>query len=1282
MNYARCLLVLFVLGAASAVASDIGHEIADAVDVASYQHYLDDMLYTHYGDNRGRYGPEHDLARDAIAAEFARLGYEVEYEPVPFIEMYYNVVAVKRGRLAPDSYYLVGAHYDSADNPGADDDASGVAGLLELARVFADYDTGYSLVLVAFDLEITNLEGSQQSAALRRADDILGMIQLEMIAWDFGNYRMTIHAADSAASPALATELESAFKEYGGDLVGLIGTICSVSDEWSFGRAGFPACKLIERRFTNNPCANLPCDSVDEPDYINYAMASDAVRAVGGFLADRLMTFHRDDCNQDGVSDALQILQNPDLDCNGNGFLDECEPGGAQDCNQNGVSDLCDIFNGTSVDIDQNLIPDECQPQRHVPAEYGTIQAALDAAEPGDVIIVADDTYRGPGNIDLNFNGKALILRSENGPESCVIDCEGVSRGVQFLSGESKSSVISGFTITNGYASESGGAIDCHQSSPSILDCVITNCVAPDGAGIYCRAARPTIRDCELSANQATWWGGSIQFENGGGEVSNCWIHDNARNGISCGGARVAINACTIENNNGGLDGGGVYCYGADGTRIANCVISGNTVSQSGGGIRVEYTEDFHVTDCIISDNQAHFAGGGIDITGSGQVTIERNVIRNNDVDEDGGGIGVSGIGTGPVIIKNCALASNTAIDGGGVHGRFTTILIENCSFFQHLTESAGGAIYADTDSEILVSNSILCRNFPEEIKVQTSGAVDITYSCIHGGYEGVGNIDVDPLLVRDGTHLCAGSLCRNAGDPDSAAAGLVDIDGEPRVVDARVDIGCDEFIDGDADELPDWWETLYFQSPAAGDPAANSDGDAWTDLAEYVKNGNPFQPGITYYVDVAGDDAWDGLAPAWNGVHGPKATIRAALELTDRREPDQIVLAPGVYKHAGIDGDLLDFEGKPTMLRGTNPLDPAIVAATIIDRQADADHQGRVFFFNSLESPDTIVAGLTIRSGYSNMGGAATCRNFSSPSFYNCVFTGHFTTSSGTVETRGWSTPLFANCVFADNMAYKGGAVYATKSAPVFCNCLFINNAASLGSALYTYNANAVFDHCTVSANSTATSAAVQCLNTLDSALTTLRNCIIWNEPIALYGNPPEGFDVAFSLVQGGWPGAGNVDADPLFADPDGPDDDPATWQDNDFRLLPGSPGIDAGANAAVPPDVLDLDGDGDVVEPLPLDLAWAARFLDDAGTPDRGDAGDTGLPVTDLGAYEFQGQTCFGDLTGDFQINLVDLAQLLGHYGLTAIAQYRDGDLDADGDVDLRDLANLLSRYLDPCP
>jgi len=102
----------------------------------------------------------------------------------------------------------------------------------------------------------------------------------------------------------------------------------------------------------------------------------------------------------------------------------------------------------------------------------------------------------------------------------------------------------------------------------------------------------------------------------------------------------------------------------------------------------------------------------------------------------------------------------------------------------------------------------------------------------------------------------------------------------------------------------------------------------------------------------------------------------------------------------------------------------------------------------------------------------------------------------------------------------------------------------------------------------------------------------------------------LSYNLVQGGCPVGATcdhvIDADPQFMDADGPDDVIGTL-DDDLRLQPGSPAINAGDNAALPADTYDLDKDGDTSEPIPVDLAGNERVY--------------GGDQVDLGAYEVQG-------------------------------------------------------------
>lgn len=73
---------------------------------------------------------------------------------------------------------------------------------------------------------------------------------------------------------------------------------------------------------------------------------------------------------------------------------------------------------------------DETAVMRHVPTEYPSIQLGIDAASNGDTVILSDGIYTGNGNRDINFNSKSITVTSENGPDNCIIDCEGKDGGL------------------------------------------------------------------------------------------------------------------------------------------------------------------------------------------------------------------------------------------------------------------------------------------------------------------------------------------------------------------------------------------------------------------------------------------------------------------------------------------------------------------------------------------------------------------------------------------------------------------------------------------------------------------------------------------------------------------------------------------------------------------------------------------------------------------------------------------------------------------------------------
>ncbi len=650
-NIRPCFAIaLAMLTSTAAPASEIGLEVAGQVDVVTWRHYLDDLLYAHAGDNRGIGGAHHDLARENIAATFASFGLPVERDEFLYSnQTYQNIVATKIGRLYPDQVFVIGAHYDSVGNPGADDDGSGVASLLELARIFAEYDTAYTIKFCAWDAEEVGLRGSTAYVVERRDQLVRGMIQIDMIAHNAGLNRQDIYAGTLAIG--LRDGLMAAFPLYGNGQGVQSNPYAGFSDHAPFDTARYSAVCFVEDNYQSNTCYHQQCDNVDNPNYIHYDFAANFVRVIAGYLADNALAKHANDWDDDGTPDSGQIADNGALDCNGNDLLDAQEPGLVRDCNSNGSPDLCDIAAGTSVDIDRNGYADECQTTRLVPAQYATIQAAINAAVSGDTILVSAGVYSGAGNTALTFGGKILTLRSAASAGQTTIQCTPTVRGISFESGEDERCVLDGFTIAGGV-----GGIFCTRSGPTIRNCIITGHVTNGGVYLFQRS-RPIISNCSIVGNAGGALGG----------------------GVYCGLGSNPLLINTVIAGNTATNGGGVFCDRTSRPTLRNCTIARNNASTRGGGLATVAgsTNDYSspvLENCIVWGNTAPAAGGAnLNINQSTFITARYCDIEGGQAGVVGGGAALAWdrcIEAAPLFADANAndytlLASSPCIDAG-----------------------------------------------------------------------------------------------------------------------------------------------------------------------------------------------------------------------------------------------------------------------------------------------------------------------------------------------------------------------------------------------------------------------------------------------------------------------------------------------------------------------------------------------------------------------------------------------------------------------------------------
>ncbi|TKJ37254.1 hypothetical protein CEE37_14165 [candidate division LCP-89 bacterium B3_LCP] len=626
----------------------------------------------------------------------------------------------------------------------------------------------------------------------------------------------------------------------------------------------------------------------------------------------------------------------------------------------------------------------------------------------------------------------------------------------------------------------------------------------PYGGGIYCYNSSPEITHCTVRRNSALFGGGI-----------HCWYYSSP-----------IIDNCNVSENSAEVFGGGIYCDLSDAT-VKNCTISGNSslgYEKGGGGIFC-YRSNMDISYCTISGNWTNDNGGGIFCRNNSSPTISHCTISGNSA-EHGGGIYC--IVFADPIISHCTISDNSAWHGGGIGCYNASPEIVNCVISRNSVNFSGGAIYCAVNAySTSAVNCILWNNDSNQI----TGYPQVTYCDVQYGYEGTGNIDIDPMFVDaaggDFNLLC-GSPCIDAGnpdpvyhDPDSTRSDMGvsyyhhNFQTSPTYLDfGMVNMGNPAEISLSITNTSDSTLILYDFVPSNDcfytdfDPADSLllQGDSLVVTVTFSPSS------ITVHEDtltiVNSSENWP-LMLLGEGLEGGTIIESGAVTGTWEAasspywitgeitvpEGETLIIEPGVevgfvghfklivngfLEAIGTETDSITFTAPDTSvgwhgIRFIDAPDSSHLAYCAIQNGnatgADQDQSGGgIYCYNS----NPIIHHCTIRNNSADLdGGGIYCYN-SNPNIENCVIDSCSAENGGGALCCNQSNPIIKTTSMSGNMADStGGGTYCVNSDAIIENCTIIGNIVSAGDdnnggGVCCVHSNPIIRNCTISRNST----------------------------------------------------------------------------------------------------------------------------------------------------------------------------------------------------------------------
>ena len=355
-----------------------------------------------------------------------------------------------------------------------------------------------------------------------------------------------------------------------------------------------------------------------------------------------------------------------------------------------------------------------------------SIQTNIDAASDGDVVLVESGTF-----IDsLDYHGKKIVVRSESGPQTTIIDCTAATDFcISFESGEDRRSVFEGFTVQN---APFGAMAIRNFASPSVVNTVFNNNSSTSyGGGIYLQSQGAYIANCRFTGNSATLGGGIYMVQSASNTVVD-----------------------STFSSNTAQEGGGVHIRYGNSNLIQRCAFDQNiasdqsSITRGGGGISIYDSADDIIQACTFSDNNAYSSGGAI-LTSSSTMIVNSLFRYKNRSAYYGGAV----YSPGDAKIINCTFVGNSSGIGGGVYGGSATT-ISNSLFY--LNSATNGSPDYNGTPTVVASGSCGMGGDPE-FPVLDGLFVKLDWV----------NYDADPdndMPENDDFRLAPGSPCIDVG--------------------------------------------------------------------------------------------------------------------------------------------------------------------------------------------------------------------------------------------------------------------------------------------------------------------------------------------------------------------------------------------------------------------------------------------------------------------------------------------------------------------------------------